>query len=482
MLEYSCGGFMSSKIKIIIAGFFLIILNVLMIIYFMAPKIEMELKGAKNVTIPIGEQYSESGANADLIGLFSTKKLKVDITGKVNNNELGKYVITYTASNKSMEKEMIRVVNVVDNQKPVITLEKEVKGCKKNNLIDFKVKAVDDYDGDITDTIKYKIEENKVIFIATDSSKNITEFVQKIKYIDNEFPKISLKGEETINILKGEKYTELGAKAHDSCDGDISSRIKISHDIDTNNPDTYEVVYSVKDGNGNETKIRRYVNVIESFEKEEELEMVTDGTIYLTFDDGPGPYTSELLDVLDEYEVKATFFVTGQFPNYQKYIGEEYRRGHTVGIHTYTHKWTIYKSVESYLNDFNKIEEIILSETGVKPKIFRFPGGSSNTISRKYCLGIMSELAKKMEEQGYIYFDWHIDSGDTSKKNNSVNDIIKNMKKSLKGNGDYIVLMHDIKKNTIKALPEIIKYAKARGYKFEKITENTPVKHSKIAN
>ena len=163
-------------------------------------------------------------------------------------------------------------------------------------------------------------------------------------------------------------------------------------------------------------------------------------------------------------------------------IKEEYERGHSVGIHTYTHKWSIYESVESYFEDFNRIENVIFEETGIHTKLFRFPGGSSNTVSKKYSEGIMSTLSNLLEQQGYIYFDWTFDSGDTNKRDNSVNYIIKNVKANLKGDGIYIVLMHDIKQNTLKALPEIIEFAQTNGYTFDKLTESSPTEHLKIVN
>lgn len=134
------------------------------------------------------------------------------------------------------------------------------------------------------------------------------------------------------------------------------------------------------------------------------------------------------------------------------------------------------------MEDFNKMNDIIYQETGIYADIFRFPGGSSNTVSRGYHKGIMTKLAYLMEEKGYKYYDWTFDSGDTNKKDNSTKAIINNVKANLKGDGQYIILMHDIKKNTIEALPEIIKFALANNYTFDKITDKTIVPHFKIAN
>ena len=158
-------------------------------------------------------------------------------------------------------------------------------------------------------------------------------------------------------------------------------------------------------------------------------------------------------------------------------IKQEYDRGHTVGIHTYSHKWSVYTSVDTYWNDFSKMEQIVYEQTGVHPKYFRFPGGTSNTANCKYngINNMMEKLSNLMTDKGYVYFDWHVDSCDTC-KNNSVNDIINSIKKYVTGSGNYIILMHDIKKNTMEALPSVIEYLKAHNYTFKQIDDTTPVK------
>ena len=152
--------------------------------------------------------------------------------------------------------------------------------------------------------------------------------------------------------------------------------------------------------------------------------------IYLTFDDGPGMYTKRILDVLEEYNVKATFFVTNQFPKYEYLIKNEYEKGHAIGVHTYSHNYKkIYSSFENYIDDVNKMNEIIKKYTGNFSNILRFPGGSSNTISRKYKKGIMTELTREVSNLGYTYFDWNVASGDVN--GYSKNRIYKRIIKSL---------------------------------------------------
>lgn len=472
---------MSGKNKIIVVGGMLIILVILSIIFLVTPSLKIDINGKQNQKVVLGSEYVEKGAEAYFKKIFKIKKINVEISGKVNVNKVGKYIVTYKAKSNGMHKEAIRIVNVVDDEKPTITLNQDVKICQKNNLVEIDANSFDNYDKDISDKIKYKLKKDKVILSVTDSSNNKTEIITEAKIIDNEKPTISLNGDKVVYLQVGQTYTDLGATAYDSCDGNISNKIEVSGNVNTEVAGSYQKTYKIEDSIGNEVKISRTI-IVSDQKYDIKYPVINGATIYLTFDDGPGLYTEQILNVLDNYNVKATFFVTNQFPNYQDLIKKEYEKGHAIGIHTYSHKWSIYESVDTYLEDFKKIEAVVISQTGVKTKLFRFPGGSSNKVSSNYKKGIMTELAKVMTEKGYIYFDWTFDSGDTSKNNNSKEAIIKNVKNNLKGDGNYIILMHDIKKNTLEALPEIIEYAKYNGYDFDVLTESSPTEHLKIAN
>lgn len=470
---------MSSIKKLITIGILLIVLISLSLVYLVMPKIIIDLKGEKYQTIRVGDSYTEAGATAYLKTLSNKNLLEYEINGNVNTSEVGTYVLTYKATTKNITKKTIRVIDVIDNKSPKIKLNSEVKGCKNNNLIEIDAVATDNYDGDISNLIEYRISNDEVIIKVSDSSHNSTIRKESINYIDKEKPTITLNGEEVVYLKVGESYTELGAVAEDSCDGNITNKIKFNGEVDVNTPGIYKITYQVTDSVNNTSELVR--NVIVS-DEEYPYKIINGATIYLTFDDGPGQYTEEILNVLSKYNIKATFFVTNQFPKYQHLLKNIHNDGHAIGIHTYSHEWSIYESADTYLTDFQKIDEIIFNEIGIHTKIFRFPGGSSNKVSKNYKKGIMTELAALMAEKGYIYFDWNIDSGDTSKKDSSTKAIIKNVKKNLKGDGEYVILMHDIRKNTLEALPDIIEYAKACGYDFAAITEKTLAPHFKIAN
>lgn len=211
-----------------------------------------------------------------------------------------------------------------------------------------------------------------------------------------------------------------------------------------------------------------------------------DKVCYLTFDDGPSnvksQVTARILKTLEEYDAKATFFVVGY--GTLDYLDDIKAGGHSIGLHSDTHDWSIYKSEEAYFKDLNAISDKVYNKIGERPKIIRFPGGSSNTISRNRCKGIMSKLVESVEDKGYVYFDWNVDSTDASDKKVSKEQIVNNVLKYAKGKDKICVLMHDLtgKTTTADALPEILSGLKEMGYRFEGLNENSPIFHQAVAN
>ena len=197
---------------------------------------------------------------------------------------------------------------------------------------------------------------------------------------------------------------------------------------------------------------------------------------YLTFDDGPSINTMKILDILDKYNVKATFFVV-----YHKNMTKQYKaivdRGHTIALHSYTHDYSkIYKSEKGYYADLNKIHDYVEKTTGVDSHIIRFPGGSSNTVSNKYNKGIMKKLIASVRKNGYYYHDWNVSSGDAAGRNRKASLLLQNIKKGTGKKKVINVLMHDTGKSkmtTVEALPSIIEYLKKQGYSFEALTEDS---------
>ncbi len=207
-------------------------------------------------------------------------------------------------------------------------------------------------------------------------------------------------------------------------------------------------------------------------------------TCYLTFDDGPSDNTLKILKILDKYDAKATFFVIGTNSKLE-YLPKIKAAGHAIGLHSNTHDYSkIYKSRTNFFKDINKLSDKIEKYTGEKTMLLRFPGGSNNTVSRKYKKGIMTDLTTQVQIKGYAYFDWNVDSGDASGNNVSASRITKNVLKQAKNKNSICVLMHDTaaKGTTVKALPGIIEGLKKQGYKFEVLTEETYGYHYKVNN
>ncbi len=181
--------------------------------------------------------------------------------------------------------------------------------------------------------------------------------------------------------------------------------------------------------------------------------------VYLTFDDGPSSHTGDILNILDSYGVKATFFVNGH-----EGFEDEYRRivaeGHTLGMHSYSHKYSeIYMDLDSFADDFFEIQSYLMDVTGVESRVYRFPGGSGNTVSRVD----IHDCINFLQEKDIAYFDWNVSSGDAVSPALSVTEIVTSVLsqvESQRANGVHtiVVLMHDAagKETTVEALPIII--------------------------
>lgn len=202
--------------------------------------------------------------------------------------------------------------------------------------------------------------------------------------------------------------------------------------------------------------------------------------VYLTIDDGPSAYTGQILDILDQYNVKATFFVVnaGYYNYFMKDIVD---RGHQIALHSYTHNYSdIYRSADAYYADLNKISALVKEQTGVESNLIRFPGGTSNTVSRKYNTGIMTFLAEDVEKKGYYYYDWHCTNYDAGGAE-TVAEQLSYCKMYPRNEKEVIVLMHD-KGITANALPYIIEYYQSQGMVFDVITPEVTGAHHKPSN
>ncbi len=196
---------------------------------------------------------------------------------------------------------------------------------------------------------------------------------------------------------------------------------------------------------------------------------------YLTFDDGVSKYTDEILDILAKYNIKATFF-----PNWKSGNNEKYQRmvneGHAVGNHTYSHEYEdVYSTLDGFISEITKLNDKITAVTGYTPEIFRFPGGSSNTVHKKYNTEIIQQGISALKDLGMEYYDWNVNSGDADDpKGASKDTIVKNVL-SRATMDKAVILMHDTntKGTTVAALPEIIEGLIDKGYTFGLLTDSS---------
>lgn len=201
--------------------------------------------------------------------------------------------------------------------------------------------------------------------------------------------------------------------------------------------------------------------------------------VYLTFDDGPSIYTNDILDILDSYNVKATFFVVGkEETNAEEALQRIVDEGHTLGMHSYSHKYKeLYESMDSFTQDFARIRDYIYQATGVESVCYRFPGGSSNTVSEID----MHDFIDYLDSQGVEYYDWNVSSGDGGSMKLSTDTLLENCTKDIDTRDTSIILLHDSaeKPTTVEALPDIIENILARpDTVILPITENTrPIHH-----
>lgn len=198
-----------------------------------------------------------------------------------------------------------------------------------------------------------------------------------------------------------------------------------------------------------------------------------ENTIYLTFDDGPSERTDEILKILEDKDVKATFFVIGQSDEADlQRMRDIVAAGHTIGMHSYTHNYTqIYSSVEAYLEDMYRIFVQIRETTGETPTVFRFPGGSINAYNH----AIYRELIAEMLRRGFVPCDWNLSGGDATGTPAPASEIVRSVVGPAADVTRGFVLMHDaqVKKTTVEALGTVIDQLREMGFTFEQLTPQT---------
>lgn len=467
---------MKNKKSTIIIICLIIFLIIVTFLFLFKPIIK--INGSEEVTINLNDEYKDKGAT--IYNIIKVKNYKLYTKNKINNEKVGNYKIVYSTKFLFFNVEKSRIIHVIDNVAPKITLKgnTEISLCPNTVYKDEGYSVNDNYDKNLDSKVKISRERINdysfyIKYSIKDSSNNMTTAYRKIIEKDIEKPEIKLNGKDTVYLYVGDKYTEEGYFVKDNCDKQVN--VSIINNIDTLKVGVYNVDYIATDSAGNKNVISRKVYVLR---KNTAMADGVPGVIYLTFDDGPNDkYTEEILNILKEENVKATFFVT--MKGSDALIKREFDEGHTVALHTASHQYNyVYSSVDNYFKDLNMVNERVKRITGKYSKIIRFPGGSSNTVSKKYSPGIMTKLTSLVVEKGYHYFDWNISSGDAGDVKTPIG-VYNNVTRNLNKQRPNVILMHDINPNSVGALKNMIEYGKRNGYTFDKITYDTQmVTHS----
>lgn len=446
--------------------------------------LEIRLSGERENVIALGEKYPDPGAEVFLKGNLFFKagfpvEANLNVTNRLDPSVPGTYYISYQTQWHNLSAAQSRQITVVDDIPPEITLLSEPGAYTilGEEYVEEGYSARDNFDGDLTAYVTRLQDGDFVFYTVSDSSGNRTTVSRKIHYYDPVAPKLILLGESTVYVTAGAGFTEPGWQAVDNGDGDLSEHVKVTGEVDKYLAGAYELIYSVKDDTGNLAEVTRTV-VVEP--KGIPKTVMPEGrVIYLTFDDGPGPYTKELLSVLEKYGVKATFFVVGQ--GNDDLIREIVKAGHSIGIHSVSHEYrSIYASADAYFQDLLTMQKRIRDLTGVETWLMRFPGGSSNTVS---CFnpGIMTYLTQAVQDNGFQYFDWNVDSNDAGGARKA-DEVFENVRDGVEKRSVSIVLQHDIKGFSVEAVEKIIVWGLKNGYKFLPLDMTSPTAHHGVNN
>lgn len=466
---------------VIAVGIFIFMLSAGILFIMDNRHVRFYVSGGSELNVEYGQSFTDPGASAAAVGTFSlSRPLDVDCQGRVDTGHLGSYRLIYKAHYKARDYTTERVVNVVDTTPPEITLTSNPDYHPNwlEGYVEEGYRATDAHDGDLTGAVKVSARGDSIFYTVEDAAGNRTEVERRPQY-SVASPQITLLGEESVTISARPQYADSGAAAFDALGNDLSAYVTVSGDLRADTSGTYTVTYSISNAAGESVSAKRQVTVAGQALPTETAQ--ESKVIYLTFDDGPSAYTDALLDVLAKYDAKATFFVTGNRTKYRDAITRAYNEGHAIGVHSYTHDYgSIYSSEDAFFDDFNRTQDMIYALTGSYTQLCRFPGGSSNTVSR-FNRGIMSRLADSLTRMNYKYFDWNVYSGDAG-ETQSTQRVAENIISGCSGKNCAVVLQHDIKSFSVDAVEEVLQWGVENGYTFKALDLSSPCMHHGIAN
>jgi peptidoglycan/xylan/chitin deacetylase (PgdA/CDA1 family) len=430
----------------------------------LAPKIQ--LVGPGLFVLEAGDRFVDPGVTT-----LDNQPKQTIVSSGLDINKPGEYEVRYTwAENGKTLAELTRTVKVVDTTAPLLSVNGSLitDVCPQTVYHDEGAHAIDKVDGDVTSQITTEVSKDAIVYTSIDAAGNTATATRQLIYRDISAPVFD--GAQEISIIEGANPPKVSAIDH--CDGDVSSHIVADKTVNTKIVGDYPISYTVTDAAGNKAVLNRIVHILKSR---------STSTIYLTFDDGPSYLTGDFLDILKEFNIKATFFVNNRSA-YGDYVKRAFAEGHTIAMHSATHNYRgIYVSENAFYADLYANQAWIKALTGQTSLLYRFPGGSSNMTS-SFNPGIMTILSKSIRAKGIQYFDWNLSSGDGLPHTPQF--LIDNVIRQLGTRPSYVVLMHDGAghASTLGALRGILTYMTNLGYSFEPLEFGSPNAHHGVKN
>ena len=334
-------------------------------------KSEVLMLGDEEMNVEYGSEFVDPCVEIVRTGKvfkFMNETELVPAVEQMTTDTLGKFKIHYLVVNDGEEQRFERIVNVVDTTPPAITVtdpEGTEGGSWMNGFSEPEISAYDLVDGDLSDAVQITHLDGKVIYSVADAQGN-EAVLERTPPQGSVAPEIMLTGGSDYTFTAAMDWVEPGYSVIDSDGTDLSELVQVSGYVTPYKLGDYTLSYQLSNSRGDTLRASRTVHVVAAERKEAVIP--EQKTIYLTFDDGPGPYTDQLLDLLAKYDVKATFFVTGNYPDYYDCIGRAYDEGHTIAVHTFCHDYRqIYRGVQAYFDDFKACEDLIYEQTGALP-------------------------------------------------------------------------------------------------------------------
>lgn len=290
---------------------------------------------------------------------------------------------------------------------------------------------------------------------------------------------IELIGGRELEWTCGVPFEDPGFTATDKNGNDVTADVAVIGNVTSWKLGTYKLRYFYRDADGEKYNAFRTVEVVPAPLPEEE---VREKTIYLSFDDGPCANTAWLLDLLDAYDAKATFFIINLDTGYLDMITEIHERGHSVGIHCTNHDYgMLYSSEDYFFEDFMKAQKLVYDKTGEYAKVSRFPGGSLTAyahINRKVDGGFAT-IEQRLHDMGVRYFDWNIQLEGPGNTYRSATEIYYTFTLGVPQYETPIILQHDTLNFSIKALEPLLQWGTENGYTFAALDNTVPEYYSR---